>query len=141
RDAAPALGASRGEISRTYRAGLVHDIGRLGVSNAIWDKRGPLSQSVMERVRLHPYLTERMLASVPALAHLAAPASQHHERLDGSGYPNGLSGEALSTPSRILAAADTYRAKIEPRPHRPALSADDPAALVRDDARAGRLDG
>jgi HD-GYP domain-containing protein (c-di-GMP phosphodiesterase class II) len=141
RDAAPLLGASQGEISRTYRAGLLHDIGRLGVSNAIWDKPGPLSQTEMERVRLHPYLTERMLASCPALAHLAAPASQHHERLDGTGYPNGLSGEALSTPARIIAAADAYRAKIEPRPHRDAMTPDDAAAYSRDEARAGRLDG
>ena len=71
------------------RAGLVHDLGRLGVSNAIWDKPGPLTAAELERVRLHPYLTERMLASSPALAPLGAIAVQHHERLDGSGYPRG----------------------------------------------------
>ena len=77
---------------------MVHDLGRLGVSNAIWDKRGPLTPAELERVRLHPYLTERMLASSAALAPLGAIAVQHHERLDGSGYPRGLAGEALTRP-------------------------------------------
>lgn len=78
------------------RAALAHDIGRLGVSNAVWDKRGPLSQSEMERVRLHPYLTERMLSLSPALAPLDEIAVQHHERLDGSGYPRGIAGAAIT---------------------------------------------
>ena len=74
------------------RAGLVHDLGRLGVSNAIWDKPGPLGAGEWERVRIHPYLTERMLHQSDALAPLAAIAVAHRERLDGSGYPRGLSG-------------------------------------------------
>ena len=77
------------------RAGLLHDLGRLGVSNAIWDKRGALTRAEMERVRLHPYPSERMLAFSPVLAPLGAIAVLHHERLDGSGYPRGLSGEAI----------------------------------------------
>ena len=75
----------------------MHDFGRLGVSNAIWDKRGPLTRAELERVRLHPYLSERMLAFSPVLAPLGAIAVQHHERLDGSGYPRGLAGPAIST--------------------------------------------
>ena len=78
----------------------MHDLGRLGVSNAIWDKRGPLTASEMERVRLHPYLTERMLASSPALARWGPIAVQHHERLDGSGYPRGLTGDAMTRAGR-----------------------------------------
>jgi len=69
------------------QAALVHDLGRLGVSNAVWDRPGELTQAEFERVRLHPYLTERILASSPALAPLGAIAVQHHERMDGSGYP------------------------------------------------------
>ena len=84
-----------GEAAALRRAGLVHDFGRLGVSNAIWDKRGPLTRAELERVRLHPYLSERMLAFSPALAPLGAIAVQHHERLDGSGYPRGLAGDAI----------------------------------------------
>jgi HD-GYP domain-containing protein (c-di-GMP phosphodiesterase class II) len=122
------------------RAALVHDLGRLGVSNAIWDKPGPLGAGEWERVRLHPYLTERMLHQSAALAPLAAVAVQHRERLDGSGYPKGLSGAAISRPARILGAADAYQSMCEPRPHRPPLDADRAAAELQADARAGKLD-
>jgi DNA-binding CsgD family transcriptional regulator len=123
------------------RAALVHDLGRLGVPNTIWDKQGELTQAETERVRLHPYLTERMLASSPALAPLALTAVQHHERLDGSGYPRGLTGDSLTPAGRVLAAADMYHGRVEPRPHRPARSADEAASELREEVRAGRLDG
>jgi DNA-binding CsgD family transcriptional regulator len=122
------------------RAALVHDLGRLGVSNAVWDKRGPLSAAEEERVRLHPYLTERMLTSAAGLRRYARTAREHHERLDGSGYPRGVGGDALSVPGRILAAADAYHAKLEPRPHRPPLAPADAAGWLRAEVRAGRLD-
>jgi len=128
------------EAQLLRRAGLVHDLGRLGVSNAIWDKPGPLGVGEWERVRLHPYLTERMLHQSPALAPLGAVAVQHRERLDGSGYPKGLSGGAISRPARILGTIDAYRSMREPRPHRPALSAEEAAGELRADARAGKLD-
>ena len=123
------------------RAGLVHDLGRLGVSNAIWDKPGGLTPTERERVRLHPYLTERMLASSGALAPLGAIAVQHHERLDGSGYPRGLSGDALTPSGRVLAAADAYRAMTEPRPHRAALTPAEAAAELRSGVRQALFDG
>ena len=88
--AATLYGLPEDEARLVRRAGLVHDLGRLGVSNAIWDKRGPLTAAEVERVRMHPYLTDRMLASSEALAPVGAIAVQHHERLDGSGYPGGL---------------------------------------------------
>jgi HD-GYP domain-containing protein (c-di-GMP phosphodiesterase class II) len=123
------------------RAALVHDLGRLGVSNAVWDKAAELTSSEVERVRLHPYLTDRMLASCPGLAAFGATAVQYHERLDGSGYPRGLHADALTPCGRVLAAADAYQAKLEPRPHRPARAPDDAAAWMRHEVRAGRLDG
>jgi HD-GYP domain-containing protein (c-di-GMP phosphodiesterase class II) len=122
------------------RAGLVHDLGRLGVSNAIWDKPGPLGVGEWERVRLHPYLTERMLHQSVALAPLGEIAVQHRERLDGSGYPKGLMGGAIGKPARILGAADAYQSMREPRPHRPPLSAERAAEELQADARAGKLD-
>jgi HD-GYP domain-containing protein (c-di-GMP phosphodiesterase class II) len=143
-DLAAATGAQLGlpddEVNLLRRAGLVHDLGRLGVSNAIWDKPGPLGTGEWERVRLHPYLTERMLHQSAALAPLAAVAVQHRERLDGSGYPKGLSGGAISRPARILGAVDAYQSMREPRPHRPALTAESAAAELQADARAGQLD-
>ena len=92
-------------------------------------------------MRLHPYLSERMLAFSPALAPLGAIAVQHHERLDGSGYPRGLSAEAITPMGRILAAADCYRAITEMRPHRPARAPDKAASEVRAEVTAGRLEG
>lgn len=123
------------------RAGLLHDIGRIGVSNAIWDKQGPLSETEMERVRMHPYLTQRTFSYSARLAQLAEVAAEHHERLDGSGYPRGLSGSALSPEARILAAADCYQAMTEVRPHRPARTREDAARELRSEVKAGRLDG
>jgi HD-GYP domain-containing protein (c-di-GMP phosphodiesterase class II) len=139
--AAAGLGLSEEEVRTVRRAGLVHDFGRLGVSNAIWDKRGPLGIGEWERVRLHPYLTERMLQQSAMLAPLGAIAVQHRERLDGSGYPRGLKGGAISRPARIVAAADAYQAMREPRPHRPERPAEEAAAELRADVKAGRLDG
>jgi HD-GYP domain-containing protein (c-di-GMP phosphodiesterase class II) len=134
------LGLSHADVRLLRRAGLVHDLGRLGVSNSIWDKRGPLGAGEWERVRIHPYLTERMLHQSEALAPLGAIAVQHRERLDGSGYPRGLSGAAISRPARILAAADAYQAMREPRPYRPMSSADEAATELRAEVKAGRLD-
>ena len=140
-NAARVLGLGGQAAALVRRAGLVHDLGRLGVSNAIWDKKGELTHAETERVRLHPYLTERMLAYSPVLAPLAAIAVQHHERLDGSGYPRGLPGGAMSPEGKVLAAADFYQSRTEPRPHRPARTVDDAAAELRAEVKAGRMDG
>jgi HD-GYP domain-containing protein (c-di-GMP phosphodiesterase class II) len=135
------LGLAEDEVQLLYRSGLVHDFGRLGVSNSIWDKRGPLGAGEWERVRMHPYFTERMLQQSPTLEPLARIAVQHRERLDGTGYPRGLSGSAISTHARILGAADAYQAMREPRSYRqartPAVAADE----LRADVRGGLLDG
>jgi HD-GYP domain-containing protein (c-di-GMP phosphodiesterase class II) len=139
--AAEDVGLGAGAAADVRRAALLHDLGRIGVSNGIWDKRGALNVSEAERVRLHPYLTQRTLAASPGLRELGEIAIQHHERLDGSGYPRGLTGETMTPSGRVLAAADMYRAKTEPRPHRPALDALEAAAVLRDEVRAGRLDG
>lgn len=112
------------------RAGLVHDLGRVAIENGIWDRRGPLTTSQWERVRLHPYYTERILARCSSLTSLVGPASSHHERLDGSGYHRGLRAEVLSRSDRILAAADVFAALKAERPHRPAYGEDDAARIL-----------
>jgi DNA-binding CsgD family transcriptional regulator len=112
----------------------------IALKSSIWDKRGPLGSGEWERVRIHPYLTERMLHQSQALAPLGRIAVQHRERLDGSGYPRGLAGAAISRAARILGAADAYQAMREPRPHRPARSADEAAAELRAEVKASRLD-
>ena len=138
--AAVELGMSEAEVRTLRRAGLVHDFGRMGVSNSIWDKPGPLGAGEWERVRMHPYITERLLRQSEALAALAEVAVQHCERLDGSGYPRGLTGAAITRPARILGAANAYQAMREPRPYRPALEPEAAEDVLRADVKAARLD-
>ncbi len=138
--AAAELGLPPEEQRLVHRAGLVAGFGRLGVSNAIWDKPGPLSAAEWERVRIYPHYTERMLHRSHALAEAGRLAGQVRERLDGSGYPGGLSGQALSLASRVLATAEAFQSKLEPRPHRPAGSVAEVTQALRNDVRAGRLD-
>jgi HD-GYP domain-containing protein (c-di-GMP phosphodiesterase class II) len=140
-EAATSSGLPNADAAELRRAACVYDLGRLGVPNTVWDRPGPLTRSELERVRTHPYLSERMLAFAPSLEGLGRIALQHHERLDGSGYPGGLSGEQIGTTARMLAAADVYQALCEPRPHRPARAAQDAARELRREVTAGRLDG
>jgi response regulator RpfG family c-di-GMP phosphodiesterase/DNA-binding CsgD family transcriptional regulator len=123
------------------RAGLLHGLGRLGVSNSVWDRPTRLSAADTEHVRVHPYFTERMLAHTPALAASRQVAGRHQERLDGSGYPRGLTAASLTPLDRLLAAADAHHAMSEPRPHRNALPLEAIAAELTREVRAGRLDG
>ena len=128
-----------GAADQLRRAGLVHDLGRTSVPNGIWDKPGPLTSGEWERVRLHPYYTERVLARSSALAPLAAVAGTHHERLDGTGYHRALHRDALGQPGCVLAAADVYEALTHARPHRAALSPEAAATEMRSLGRAGQL--
>jgi DNA-binding CsgD family transcriptional regulator len=138
--AAAGLGLAPDDVRAARRAGLVCGFGRLGVSNSIWDKRGPLGSGERERVRLHPYLAERMLHQSAWLGPLGSLAVQQRECLDGSGYPRGLSGAAISAPARILGAADAYQAMRERRPYRSALPAGEAVSELRAEVRAGRMD-
>ena len=104
------LGLPAETVAFVRRAALAADLGRVGVSNAIWEKPGPLGFGEWERVRLHPHFTERAFAQSQALAPIGLLAGSHHERLDGSGYHRGLRGSTLDRAKRILAAADCYTA-------------------------------
>jgi HD-GYP domain-containing protein (c-di-GMP phosphodiesterase class II) len=133
-------GLGESEVIDLRRAALVHDLGRTGIPNGIWDKAGPLSTIEWERVRLHPYLTERMLSYSAPLRRLAPLAGSHHERLDGSGYYRQVPASALPFPARILAAADAYQAMTQERPHRPARTPDAATAELNAGTKDGRLD-
>ncbi len=122
------------------RAALVHDLGRVAIGAGAWQKPGPLTADEWERVRLHPYHTERVLSRSPFLSALAPVAGAHHERLDGSGYHRGAAGADLAVPARVLAAADAYHAMTEPRPHRGPAPAERAAEELAREASAGRLD-
>ena len=143
-DMAAAAGAAAGlsseEIVSLRRAGWLHDLGRVSVPNTIWDKRGKLSVSEWERVRLHPYYGERILAQSPMLRSLSIVVGMHHERLNGTGYHRAASGSLIPTAARLLAVADVYQAMVEERPHRSALSPTVAAQELTISARAGQLD-
>jgi HD-GYP domain-containing protein (c-di-GMP phosphodiesterase class II) len=133
------LGLEDREVGELRRAAWLHDLGRVGVSAAIWEKPGALTGGEWEQVRLHSYHTERLLARIPALGDLGALAASDHERVDGSGYHRGLLAAQLSPAARILAAADAWCAMREPRAHRPALPAAQAAEELRGESRSGRL--
>jgi HD-GYP domain-containing protein (c-di-GMP phosphodiesterase class II) len=139
--AAEHAGLAAADAAGLARGGLLHDLGMVGVPSPVFEKRGPLTTDERERVRLHTYHGERIVAQSPALSALGAAAFRHHERGDGSGYHRGLDARSLSQPARLLAAADAFQSMTEERPYRAALTPEAAAAELRAEARLGRLDG
>jgi HD-GYP domain-containing protein (c-di-GMP phosphodiesterase class II)/DNA-binding CsgD family transcriptional regulator len=139
--AAGELGLGADDTRTLRRAGLLHDIGRLGVPNEIWMRPGPLDWGEMERVRLHAYYTDRVLAPIGMLVSVAEIAAAAHERLDGSGYTQNRMGRALVLAARVLAVADMAFAMGEARPHRAPMSRDAIANEIAAEVAAGHLDG
>jgi HD-GYP domain-containing protein (c-di-GMP phosphodiesterase class II) len=125
------------ELRDLRRAALLHDIGKLGVSNLILDKPGRLTEPEMAQVRLHPAFTQQILGRVPAFDSIVETASAHHERIDGKGYHRGLPGERLDASCRALAVADVYEALTADRPYRAGLPPDEVMAILRRQAGAG----
>jgi HD-GYP domain-containing protein (c-di-GMP phosphodiesterase class II) len=127
-------GASDRDVRRLYRAGLLHDVGKLGVSNRILDKPGALTDGEFEQIRAHPRHTLEILEHVDAFSDVAEMAAFHHERLDGRGYPWGLDGDRLDENCRILAVADIYEALTSDRPYRKAMAVEEVVDILRSDA-------
>jgi HD-GYP domain-containing protein (c-di-GMP phosphodiesterase class II) len=119
------------EIRDLRRAGLLHDIGKLGVSTLILDKPDRLTPRELAEVRVHPAYTQRILERVAVFGGIVEIASAHHERLDGNGYHLGLSAERLSPMSRALAVADVYEATTADRPYRKGLPRNEAVAILR----------
>jgi putative nucleotidyltransferase with HDIG domain len=117
-------GQSETDVRDMWRGGLLHDVGKLGVSNQILDKPGKLTASEWVTMRAHPRHTLEILERISAFRQLAPVAAAHHERLDGSGYHLGLHGDELSRPARILAVADVCEALMAERPYRDAMPLD-----------------
>jgi HD-GYP domain-containing protein (c-di-GMP phosphodiesterase class II) len=138
--AASRLRLDRETIAHLEVAAYLHDLGRGGVSNAVWEKPALLTTADWEQVRMHTYYTERILSASAALAPVAAIACLHHERLDGSGYHRGCRGTDIGTAARVLAAADSFQAMIQSRPHRAALDPDQARDELLGEARRRRLD-
>ncbi len=133
------LGFSAETLKQTRRAGLLHDIGKVGVSSRILDKNGPLSDAERAAVEAHPSFTWEILGRVSAFAPFARQASTHHEKLDGSGYPWKLAGDDLDAPARAMVVADIYEALTADRPYRVGLSHAQALAILEKD-RGTKLD-
>jgi HD-GYP domain-containing protein (c-di-GMP phosphodiesterase class II) len=140
RGAGERLGLPPATVADLEVAGLLHDVGRVAVSDAVWERPGGLNAHEWEQVRLHAYHSERILAGSERLAPLASLVGMHHERLDGGGYHRGCTRAELPTPARALAAADAYQAMTRRRPHRPALAPEQAERRLLADARTGALD-
>jgi HD-GYP domain-containing protein (c-di-GMP phosphodiesterase class II) len=128
------LGWEERDLRDLRRAGLLHDIGKLGVSNTILDKPGKLDDDEFAAIKRHPVLTERILAHVPAFAPIALASAAHHEKLNGSGYPYNLEGPQLTPYSRALAVADVYEALTADRPYRDGMAPEQALEIMRRDA-------
>jgi putative nucleotidyltransferase with HDIG domain len=128
------LGLPPEEIDRLHRGGLLHDIGKIGVPPSILDKPGKLTEEEFAVVQRHPSKGAEILEPIPNLRKVISIVSQHHERFDGKGYPNGLSGESISLHARILAVADVVDALASDRPYRPGWSREKVLAYTRENA-------
>ena len=133
---AVALDLPAGEAEAIGRAGLLHDIGKIGVPEAVLRKQGPLDDAEWALMRRHPVVGAQIVAPFEFFAAGAAVIRHHHERSNGTGYPDGLVGEAIPIGARIVAVADVYDALTSDRPYRRALSHE--AAIAHLLAEAGR---
>lgn len=115
------MGFSEEVVADQLRAGLLHDIGKLGISNRILDKPDSLTKEEFAEIKKHPALTHDILSRVTPFESILDRSSNHHEKLDGSGYPRGLKGESLDLPTRILIVSDIFDALASDRPYRPAM--------------------
>jgi HD-GYP domain-containing protein (c-di-GMP phosphodiesterase class II) len=129
------LGLKGCEMRELGHVALLHDVGKIGVPDAVLGKPGRLDNGEREVMERHPEIGERMLERVSALAHLAPAVRAEHERFDGRGYPDGLSGEAIPISSRITFVCDAYHAMCSDRPYRSALP--QPAAIQELDRSRG----
>jgi putative nucleotidyltransferase with HDIG domain len=129
---AAALGLDEVEIERVGHAALLHDIGKVGMPDRVLHKPGPLAEEEWDVMREHPVIGERILRSIPGMGSVARIVRHEHERFDGMGYPDRLTGEEIPLGSRIILACDAYHAMTSDRPYRAAMGHDHAVAeLVR----------
>ena len=127
------FGMNPAEARWLNRLGLLHDIGKLGVSNSILDKPGKLDDQEWARARLHPVFSEQILDRVSVFSSMSFSAGSHHERLDGKGYPRGLKGAEIPQVVRILTTADVFDALTSERPYHPGRSVAEALAIMEKD--------
>lgn len=118
------LGLTPEQLATLRYAGLLHDIGKLAVEDRVLRKAGPLTPEERQAIKQHPVVGAAILGSASSFAALVPAVRHHHERFDGTGYPDGLAGEQIPLEARILAVADAFDAMTSDRPYRPAFAWD-----------------
>jgi putative two-component system response regulator len=134
------LGLDPQDLMALHRGGYLHDIGKVGIPDAILFKPGPLTEAEWEIMRSHPIVGEAICRPMKTLARVLPIIRHHHERLDGSGYPDGLKGEKIPLLARILQVPDIYDALTTARPYKPALTPEEALAVMEQEARRGWRD-
>ena len=133
-DAALRLGTRMGlheaDLVALYRGGLIHDIGKLGVPDAILLKPGPLNAEEERQMRAHPVIGESIVKRLPSAADVLPIIRNHHERFDGGGYPDGLCGHKIPLLARIVSVCDAYDVLVIDRPYRPRLNSDEASDIL-----------
>jgi putative nucleotidyltransferase with HDIG domain len=131
-----ALSLGMGELRRATlrRAALLHDLGKLAIPNLILDKPDRLTDDEFAQIKKHPYYTAVILGQIPGFGRITEIAAAHHEKLNGTGYHLGLTGDKLDIEMRILAVADIYDALTAARPYRAAMPLEQALAILQKDA-------
>jgi len=139
-----ALGRKQGlppeQLKALHRGGILHDLGKIGVPDSILLKPGPLNDVERAVIREHPAIGEKICAPLKSLRLVLPIIRHHHERWDGTGYPDGLAGEAIPITARILQSVDIYDALITERPYKPAYSHEQACAIMREEVARGWWD-
>lgn len=134
------LGLNSQVCAQIHRGGVLHDIGKIGVPDSVLNKPGRLTPEEFEIIKRHPDIGDRICRKLKTLQDVLDLIRHHHERLDGSGYPDGLSGRAISLEARILAVCDVYDALASNRPYRPAMTSEEAIEMLASGVRAGHWD-
>lgn len=135
-----ALGLANSDLTALHRGGYLHDIGKISIPDSILFKQGLLNEEEWEVMRSHPIRGEEICRPMKSLWPVLPIIRNHHERWDGTGYPDGLAGEDIPLLARILQVADIYDALITERPYKPALSQEQAFALMEEEVRRGWRD-
>jgi putative two-component system response regulator len=121
-------------------ASLLHDIGKIGISDSILHKPGPLSDQEYEIMKRHPVIGENIVKPLKTFSRLLNPIRHHHELLDGSGYPDGLAGEKIPLVTRIMVVSDIFDALTSDRPYRPSMDIEEAMGILRKMSAEGKVD-
>jgi putative two-component system response regulator len=134
-----ALGVDEKEVQALHRGGYLHDVGKVGVPDAVLLKPGPLTTAEFALMKKHPDIGDSLCAPLQSLRSVRPIIRCHHERLDGSGYPQGLRGDEVPLLAQIVGICDVYDALTSHRPYRPALTSEEAARHLLEDAAAGKF--